>query len=76
MVPLKALVAKAVLLLLMGPLTLTGGLLGWLFGRALWRRRSAEREATLARVFRELLAAAAPKPAALGEPPADPERED
>jgi hypothetical protein len=50
-VPLKALVIKAVLLLLMGPLALGGALLGWLGGRAIWRRRSAKREEQLRRAF-------------------------
>jgi hypothetical protein len=50
-VPLKALVIKAVLLLLMGPLALSGALVGWLAGRAIWRRRSDKREEQLRRAF-------------------------
>lgn len=50
-VPLKALVIKALLLLLMGPLAASGALLGWLGGRAIWKRRSAAREAQLRQAF-------------------------
>jgi hypothetical protein len=50
-VPLKVLVIKAVLLLLMGPLAMSGALLGWLGGRAIWRRRSADREEQLRQAF-------------------------
>lgn len=56
MVPLKALVIKAVLLLLMGPLSIGGVLLGWLGARRIWRRRSARREAQLRRAFAAILA--------------------
>ncbi len=54
MVPLKVLVIKAVLLLLMGPLVLIGALLGWIAGRAIWRRRNDEREERLRRCFAEI----------------------
>jgi hypothetical protein len=57
-VPLKALVLKAVLLLLMGPLALSGTLLGWLGGRALWRRRSASREEQLRQAFAAIVSLA------------------
>lgn len=50
-VPLKVVVIKAVLLLLMGPLAVSGALLGWLGGRAIWRRRSVDREEQLRRAF-------------------------
>lgn len=59
LVPLKVLVIKAVLLLMMGPLALSGALLGWLGGRAVWRRRSVGREAQLRRIFGEIVALAA-----------------
>jgi hypothetical protein len=49
--PLKILVIKAVLILLMGPLALSGALAGWAGGRAIWRRSSAEREAQLRGAF-------------------------
>ncbi|HEY8379718.1 MAG TPA: hypothetical protein VIK91_24675, partial [Nannocystis sp.] len=54
-VPLKVFVIKAVILLLMGPLALTGALFGWLGGRALWRRRSLGREEQLRRIFGEIV---------------------
>lgn len=65
MVPLKVLVLKAVLLLLMGPLVLSGALLGWLGGRRVWRGRSVEREAQLRRAFDEIVALARARRAAL-----------
>lgn len=67
--PLKVLVAKAVLLLAMGPLSLGGALAGWAGGRWLWRRRSKRRESQLRRIFAEIVTLAAPRPAAL--PPTD-----
>lgn len=66
MVPMKVLVAKAMLLLLMGPLTLAGALVGWAGGRALWRRRSLDREDQLRRAFAAIVALAQ-KPKALPE---------
>ena len=54
-VPLKALVIKALLLLLMGPLALGGAFVGWLGGRAMWRRRSTEREQHLRRAFAAIM---------------------
>lgn len=57
-VPLKALVVKAVLLLMMGPLALSGALVGWFAGRAMWRRRSLGREEQLRRAFGEIVALA------------------
>lgn len=64
-VPLKALILKSTLLLLMGPLAVVGAALGWLVGRALWRRVSDRREAQLRRAFAEALALAEAKPKAL-----------
>lgn len=64
LVPLKVLVIKAVLLLMMGPLALAGALVGWVGGRAMWRRRSVGRAAQLRRAFDEIVAlAAASRPA-------------
>jgi len=68
--PLKALVAKSLLLLAMGPVTAIGATAGWLAGRALWRRRSAQREGALHSAFGEILSIAlgeAGGPKALGE---------
>ncbi|HLT36210.1 MAG TPA: hypothetical protein VK034_07990 [Enhygromyxa sp.] len=59
MVPLKALVTKAVLLLLMGPLVLSGAIAGWLGARAIWRRRSTKREQQLRRAFAAIVTSAA-----------------
>lgn len=69
LVPLKVLVIKAVLLLMMGPLALFGALLGWFGGRALWRRRSADREEQLRRAFAEILTLAAGRVKALPDAP-------
>ncbi|HWB75355.1 MAG TPA: hypothetical protein VG755_10370 [Nannocystaceae bacterium] len=55
-VPLKALVVKALLLLMMGPLALSGALVGWLGGRAIWKRRSRTREQKLRRAFAAIMA--------------------
>lgn len=55
LVPLKVLVVKAVLLLMMGPLAVSGALLGWLGGRRIWRRRSTAREHEMKRVFAEII---------------------
>ncbi len=68
LVPLKVLVIKAVLLLMMGPLTLSGALLGWLGGRAMWRRRSVGREEQLQRVFGDIVALAGARRKALPGP--------
>jgi hypothetical protein len=68
-VPLKALVIKAVLLLLMGPLALSGALLGWLGGRAIWRRRSANREEQLRRAFAAIVTLAEDVKALPAAPP-------
>jgi len=57
-VPLKVLVGKAILLLAMGPVVAAGATAGWVVGRALWRRRSAEREVALHRAFGEILSIA------------------
>jgi hypothetical protein len=62
LVPLKVLVVKAVLLLMMGPLVLTGALAGWVGGRAMWRRRSVDRDEQLRRAFDEIVALAAARP--------------
>jgi hypothetical protein len=67
LVPLKVLVVKAVLLLMMGPLAISGALLGWLFGRTIWNGRSTRKEAQLRRAFAEIVTIAEP-PKAL--PPA------
>ncbi len=56
--PLKVLVGKAVLLLAMGPVAGIGATVGWLAGRALWRRRSAQREGALHSAFGEILSIA------------------
>jgi hypothetical protein len=64
-VPLKVLVLKMVLLLMMGPLALSGAVLGWLGGRAIWRRRSVGREEQLRRAFSEIVALAAARRKAL-----------
>lgn len=74
MVPLKALVVKALLLLLMGPLVVMGVMLGWLLGRAAWKRTAQAREDVLRRAFTELMtvAADANKPPALA-PTSEPE---
>jgi len=66
-VPLKVLVGKALLLLAMGPLVMVGATVGWLGGRALWRRRSAGREEQLRRAFAEILALVGAGPRALPE---------
>lgn len=58
MVPLKAVLIKSVLLLAMGPLVAAGATVGWLGGRALWKRHSAKREGDLGRAFAEVLALA------------------
>lgn len=61
-VPLKVLVIKAVLLLMMGPLAISGALLGWLGGRRIWRGRSTRREDQLRRAFAAIVRLAeAPK---------------
>lgn len=54
-IPLKALVAKAILMLSLGPLALAGATVGWLGGRALWKRRSQHREAQLRAAFGEIM---------------------
>ena len=56
--PLKVLFGKAILLLAMGPVSAAGATAGWAVGRALWRRRSAERESALHRAFGEILSIA------------------
>lgn len=57
-IPLKVLVAKSVLLLSMGPLVAVGATVGWLGGRALWKRHSTRRERQLHRAFGDILALA------------------
>jgi hypothetical protein len=59
MVPLKVLLGKALILLLMGPLVLMGALLGWLVGRTAWKRLAHAREEVLRRAFTELMNVAA-----------------
>jgi hypothetical protein len=73
LVPLKVLVIKSLLLLLMGPLAFMGALLGWLGGRMAWARLAGERETVLRRVFAELVDVTVhegkrPALAAAGEP--------
>lgn len=57
-IPLKALLIKSMLMLALGPLTAAGATVGWLAGRALWKRRSADRERELSGAFGEILALA------------------
>ncbi|MBZ5712889.1 hypothetical protein [Nannocystis pusilla] len=71
MVPLKALIAKSLLMLLMGPLTLGGALLGWLLARATWKRIATAREEVLRRVFGEIVAVAAARDTTRAGLPAD-----
>lgn len=75
LVPLKVLLAKSLLLLLMGPLALVGALLGWLAGRAMWKRSAHTHETVLRRVFSELVTVTHDQtPRALAPaPPDDPE---
>lgn len=54
-IALKALVAKSVLLLSIGPLGAAGVTAGWLVGRALWKRRSQDREGQLSGAFAEIM---------------------
>jgi len=67
-IPLKVLLVKSMMLLAWGPFIAVGATLGWLGGRALWKRRSAGREQQLRRAFAEILALADAGPKAL--PPA------
>lgn len=64
-VPLKVFVVKTVLLMAMGPLAMFGAALGWLGGRALWKRRSTGREEQLRRAFGEIVELAGGGPRAL-----------
>ena len=64
-VPLKALVAKALLTLLLGPTMAVGAGVGWLIGRRLWRRTATRREDQLRRAFAEILAIAGEREVAL-----------
>jgi hypothetical protein len=75
-VPLKVLVIKAVLLLLMGPLAVSGALIGWLGGRAIWRRRSADREEQLRRAFAAIVTLSEDVKALPAAPDSDPSDED
>ncbi|MEZ4381842.1 MAG: hypothetical protein R3A79_10850 [Nannocystaceae bacterium] len=59
MIPLKVLLGKPALLLLVAPLFVLGALSGWAAGRRRWRAVSAERRAELGDVFRDLLDLAA-----------------
>lgn len=54
-IPLKALVTKAVLLGALGPLMAVGVAVGWTVGRGLWKRRSGARERQLRRAFDEIV---------------------
>lgn len=69
MVPLKVVLVKSVLMLAMGPLVAVGATVGWLSGRALWKRRSARRERQLQRAFEEILGSTAAGSRALPEAP-------
>ncbi|WAS90043.1 hypothetical protein [Nannocystis punicea] len=71
LVPLKVLLAKSLLLLLMGPLALMGAILGWLVGRATWKRVALAREEVLRRVFSEIVAVAAARDPTRPALPAD-----
>ncbi|MEM7156887.1 MAG: hypothetical protein AAF799_28815 [Myxococcota bacterium] len=55
-IPLKALLGKATMMLAWGPLIGVGVGLGWLVGRAIWKRRSDGRETQLSRAFGEIVA--------------------
>lgn len=66
-IPLKALLVKSVLMLAIGPTAALGATVGWLAGRALWKRRSAGREGQLRRAFGEIVALARSRPRALPE---------
>lgn len=55
---LKAVVVKALLLVLLGALASTGAVAGWAGGRALWRRRSEGHEAQLGQAFAAIVALA------------------
>ena len=72
-IPLKALVLKSVLMLALGPMVAVGATVGWLGGRALWRRRSRSREEQLRRAFGEIVELSRPEPKALPESPRDDE---
>ncbi|PRQ02708.1 hypothetical protein [Enhygromyxa salina] len=65
-IPLKPLVAKWLLLTLLGPMTATGALIGWLIGRAVWRWRSDGREQQLRGAFSELVGHASTPAPVLG----------
>lgn len=51
-------------------------MLGWFAGRAIWRRRGAEREEQLHRAFGEILALAGSGPRQLVEAEVDDDHED
>ena len=55
MIPLKVLLGKPLLMLMILPLFVTGALAGWAVGRARWRLKSAERRAQLEDVFSDIL---------------------
>lgn len=79
-VPFKVVLGKALLLMILFPGAALGATLGWLGGRALWKRWGRERELKLARTFSELVAvgergrsdAETPGPAALAPVPDEP----
>ncbi|MCB9753553.1 MAG: hypothetical protein H6713_26725 [Myxococcales bacterium] len=66
-IPLKALVVKAVLMLALGPMILLGATVGWLGGRAVWARVIAGREQQLRQAFAEIVALARGRTRALPE---------
>ena len=55
-IPLKALLVKATMMLAWGPLIGVGVGLGWMVGRAIWKRRSDGRETQLSSAFGEIVA--------------------
>lgn len=61
-IPLKALLVKSALLLMILPSMFVGAVVGGLVGRALWKRHSTARQAELNEAFEEVLALAESKP--------------
>ena len=58
LMPLKAVLIKAVLLMALPGVMASGAVAGWLVGRGLWKRRAVKREQELHAAFGELLALA------------------
>lgn len=59
---LKAVISKALVLVVLGALVSAGAVVGWAGGRVLWRRRSAGLEAQLQRAFAAAVALAEAEP--------------